>query len=126
MLVFGIFAGIGLALLAIGIFSLMAYTVSLQTHEIGIRMALGAQRRTVMRMVFLRGLAIIAVGIIIGEMASLVLTRFLRSQVWGVTNRDPITFAAVLAVLITIGLLACFLPAHRATKVDPLVALRYE
>lgn len=126
MLVFGIFAGIGLALVAIGIFSLMAYTVSLQTHEIGIRMALGAQRRTVMRMVFLRGLAIIAVGIIIGEMASLVLTRFLRSQVWGVTNRDPITFAAVLAVLITIGLLACFLPAHRATKVDPLVALRYE
>lgn len=126
MLVFGIFAGIGLALVAIGIFSLMAYTVSLQTHEIGIRMALGAQRRTVMRMVFLRGLAIIAVGIIIGEMASFVLTRFLRSQVWGVTNRDPITFAAVLAVLITIGLLACFLPAHRATKVDPLVALRYE
>jgi putative ABC transport system permease protein len=59
-------------------------------------------------------------------MASLVLTRFLRSQVWGITNRDPVTFAAVLGVLITIGLLACFLPAHRATQVDPLIALRYE
>jgi putative ABC transport system permease protein len=126
MLVFGIFAGIGLALAAIGIFSLMAYTVSLQTHEIGIRMALGAQRSAVMKMVFLRGLTIIAVGIIIGEMASLVLTRFLRSQVWGVTNRDPVTLGAVLAVLVIIGLLACFVPAQRATQVDPLVALRYE
>lgn len=126
MLIFAIFAAIGLALVAIGIFSLMAYTVSLQTHEIGIRMALGAQRSAVMKMVFVRGLTIIAVGIIIGELSSLVLTRFLRNQVWGITDRDPITFAAVLAVLITIGLLACFLPAYRATQVDPLVALRYE
>lgn len=126
LILFGVFAGIGLALVAIGVFSVMAYSVSLQTHEIGIRMALGAQQGSVLRMVLKKGLLIIALGIIIGEVVSLALTRFVQSQIWGVSARDPLTFAAVLAVLVMVGIAACLVPARRATKVDPLVALRYE
>jgi putative ABC transport system permease protein len=119
-------AGIGLLLVIIGIFSVMAYTVSLQTHEIGIRTALGAQRGDVLKMVLKGGLALIAAGTIIGLLVSLALTRFLASQIWGVSPTDPWTFAAVIAVLTGTGLVACFVPASRATRVDPLVALRYE
>ena len=126
LVLLAIFAGIGLALVAIGIFSVMAYSVSLQTHEIGIRMALGAPPLTVLKMVLLRGLSLIVIGITIGEVASFVLTRFLQSQIWGVTTHDPVTFSAVLALLTIVGLMACLLPARRATQVDPLVALRYE
>ena len=126
LILFGVFASIGLILVAIGIFSVMAYTVSLQTHEIGIRMALGAQQSTVLKMILRKGLLIIALGIVIGEAASLGLTRLLQSQIWGVSSHDPMTFAAVLSVLILVGILACLVPARRATRVDPLVALRYE
>ena len=126
LILFAVFAGIGLALVAIGVFSVMAYSVSLQTHEIGIRMALGAQQGSVLRMVLKKGLLIIALGIIIGEIVSLALTRFVQSQIWGVSARDPLTFAGVLAVLVMVGVAACLVPARRATKVDPLVALRYE
>ncbi|HET9743160.1 MAG TPA: ABC transporter permease [Terriglobales bacterium] len=126
LVVFGIFAGIGLALVTIGIFSVMAYSVSLETREIGIRMALGAQQGTVLKMVLVRGLTIIAIGIAIGEVVSIGLTRLLQSQIWGVSARDPVTFCAVLGLLAIVGLMACLLPARRATQVDPLVALRYE
>ena len=126
LILFGVFAGIGLALVAIGIFSVMAYSVSLQTHEIGIRMALGAQQGAVLRMVLRKGLLIIALGIMIGEAASLGLTRLVQSQIWGVSSRDPLTFAAVLAVLVIVGIAACLIPGRRATQVDPIVALRYE
>ncbi|HKU25768.1 MAG TPA: ABC transporter permease, partial [Candidatus Sulfotelmatobacter sp.] len=126
LILFGVFAGIGLALVAIGIFSVMAYSVSLQTHEIGIRMALGAQQRTVLAMILRKGLLIIALGILIGEVASLGLTRLVQSQIWGVSARDPLTFAAVLTVLVIVGIAVCLVPARRATQVDPLVALRYE
>jgi putative ABC transport system permease protein len=126
LILFGAFAGMGLILVAIGIFSVMAYTVSLQTREIGIRMALGAQRETVLMMVLRRGLLLIAIGIAVGELISLGLTRLVQSQIWGVSAHDPLTFAAVLAVLVAVGLTACFLPARRAMQVDPLVALRYE
>lgn len=126
LILFGVFASIGLALVAIGVFSVMAYSVSLQTHEIGIRMALGAQQSTVLRMILRKGLIIIAFGIILGELASLGLTRLIQSQIWGVSSHDPVTFAAVLAVLIAVGISACLVPARRATRVDPLVALRYE
>jgi len=110
----------------IGVFSVMAYSVSLQTHEIGIRMALGAQQSTVLNMILRKGLLIIAIGIVIGEVTSLLLTRAIKTQIWGVSAHDPATFSAVLAVLIVVGITACLVPARRATQVDPLVALRYE
>jgi predicted permease len=126
LILFGVFASIGLVLVAIGIFSVMAYSVSLQTHEIGIRMALGAQQSTVLKMILRKGLLIIALGIVIGEAVSLGLTRLVQSQIWGVSAHDPVTFGAVLSVLVFVGILACLVPAHRATQVDPLVALRHE
>jgi putative ABC transport system permease protein len=119
-------AGIGLLLVIIGVFSVMAYTVSLQTHEIGIRTALGAQQANILKMILAKGASLLAVGIIIGLLASYGLTRFLASQIWGVSVTDPWTFAAVVTIVLSVGLSACFLPAHRATQVDPLVALRYE
>ncbi len=120
------FAGIGLALVIIGVFSVMAYTVSLQTHEIGVRMALGAQQHDILRMVLTKGLALIAAGVLIGLLASIGLTRFLASQLWGISAVDPLTFGAVAAVILVVGLAACALPARSATQVDPIVALRYE
>ena len=126
LIVFGAFASMGLMLVAIGIFSIMAYTVSLQTREIGIRMALGAQRGLVLIMVLRRSLLLISMGIIAGEAVSLGLTRLVQSQIWGVSAHDPATFGAVLALLVTVGIAASLVPARRATRVDPLVALRYE
>jgi putative ABC transport system permease protein len=120
------FAGIGLLLAAIGIFSVMAYAVSLRTHEFGIRMALGAQRGAVLRIVLWRGMAMIAAGVLIGEVTSLALIRLLRNQLWGVSPYDPLTLAGVVAVLAVAGGIACLVPARRATHVDPMVALRYE
>ena len=119
-------AGIALFLVVIGVFSVMAYTVSLQTHEIGVRMALGAQQGEILRMVAQKGLALIAAGILIGLFASYTLTRFLTSQIWGISTTDPWTFAAVITLVLFVGLAACMLPALRAARVDPLVALRYE
>jgi putative ABC transport system permease protein len=120
------FAVIGLALLVIGIFSVMAYTVSLQTHEIGVRMALGAQQSNILKMILGKGARLIAAGILIGLFASLGLTRFLASQIWGVSVTDPWTFSTVVTLVVVVGLAACLLPARRAAIVDPLVALRYE
>jgi len=119
-------AGISLLLVVIGIFSVMAYTVSLQTHEIGIRMALGARQASILRMILAKGTGLIAAGIAIGLFASYGLTRFLASQIWGVSVTDPWTFVAVVIMISLVGLTACLLPARRATRVDPLVALRYE
>lgn len=119
-------AGIALLLVVIGVFSVMAYTVSLQTHEIGIRMALGAQQAEILRMVLRKGFVLISAGIFIGLFASYALTRFLTSQIWGVSATDPWTFAAVVIVILLVGLTACLLPARSAARVDPLVALRYE
>jgi predicted permease len=121
-----IFAGIGLILSAIGVFSVMAYTVSLQTHDIGIRMALGAQPKGVMRMVLLKGLRPIFMGVAAGLLASYALTQLMKSQIYGVTATDPWTFAGVVVILTAVGMAACLLPARRATQVDPLIALRYE
>jgi putative ABC transport system permease protein len=122
----GPLAGIALLLVVIGVFSVMAYTVSLQTQEIGARMALGAQQREILQMVLRRGVALIAAGIGIGLAASCALTRFLASQIWGVSATDPWVFGAVVVLVAGIGSVACYLPARRATRVDPLVALRYE
>jgi putative ABC transport system permease protein len=120
------FAGIGLVLVLIGIFSVMAYTVALQTHELGVRMALGAQQGNVLRMVLWKGLRLISVGTFIGVVASLGMTRFLASQIRGVSVTDPWTFCAVVFLFLAVGLLASLLPARRAASIDPLVALRYE
>lgn len=119
------FAGIGLALVLIGIFSVMAYTVALRTHEIGVRVALGAQQTNILRLVLLNGFRLVAAGVLIGLIASYELTRFLASQVLGVSATDPLTFAAVVTVIVLLAL-GCLLPARRAAAVDPLVALRYE
>lgn len=122
----GPLAGIALLLVVIGVFSVMAYSVSLRTQEFGIRMALGAQQRDILGMVVRRGAALIASGICLGLITSYGLTRFLASQIWGVSATDPWTFAGVAVIVVAVGLAACFLPARRATQVDPLVALRYE
>jgi putative ABC transport system permease protein len=120
------FAGIGLALVLVGIFSVMAYTVALQTHEIGVRMALGAQHANVVKMVLGKALRLISVGILIGVLVSLGLTRFLASQLAGISATDPVTFFAVITLFLAVGLLASLLPARCAAGIDPLVALRYE
>ena len=104
----------------------MAYTVSLQTHEIGIRMALGAEPRSVMRRIVLRGLRRIVAGLIVGVIASYYLTRVLSNQIYGIGVTDPWTFAAVVVGLAATALAACVLPARRAMRVDPLIALRAE
>lgn len=122
----GSFATIGLVLAAIGVFSIMGYTVSLQTHEIGIRMALGAQRANIFRMIVGQGLRLVAGGIVIGFGASFALTGLLAKELFGVASTDPVTFATVALVIIVVGVAACYLPARRATRVDPLIALRYE
>jgi ABC-type antimicrobial peptide transport system permease subunit len=122
----GAFAAVGLALVTIGLYSVMAYTVSLRTQEIGVRMALGAQQSEIVGMVLRKGFELLAAGIAIGLFASYGLTRFLASQIWGVSATDPWTFGAVVALVVMTGLAACLLPARRAANVDPLVALRYE
>jgi ABC-type antimicrobial peptide transport system permease subunit len=119
-------AGIALLLVVVGVFSVMAYAVSLRTQEIGVRMALGAQQGEVLGMVLRHGLALVAAGLATGLLASFGLTRFLANQIWGVSPTDPWTFGAVAALMVVTGLAACWLPARRAASVDPLVALRYE
>jgi putative ABC transport system permease protein len=126
LLVLGVFAGIGLLLVAVGVYSVIAYTVSRQTHEIGIRMALGASRRDVIAMVMRMGMWMIAGGLAAGLAASLAVSKVLSSEVFGVSARDPLTFAVVSAVVVAAGLAACWFPAMRATRIDPTVALRFE
>src|SRR5437016_4967184 len=122
----GSFASSGLLLATIGLSSVRVYTGSLRTHEIGIRMALGAQQRNILRLVLVNGLRLVAAGIFIGLLASYALTRFLASQISGVSVTDPWTFAGVALLAVCVGLAACLLPARRAAQTDPLVALRYE
>jgi putative ABC transport system permease protein len=126
LLVLGVFAALGLLLVAAGVYSVIAYTVSRQTREIGIRMALGAGRGDVVRMVLRMGLWLISVGLAIGIGASLLINRVLARELSGVTPRDPVTFVAVSLVVLLVGVAACWFPARRATKVDPAVALRFE
>jgi putative ABC transport system permease protein len=125
-LVMAIFAGMAVILAAVGVYGVMAYSVSRRTHEIGIRIALGAQLRDVMRLILGRGLSLVVFGISVGIAGALALTRFLSSLLYGIKPRDPMTFIAVSVVLIGVALIASYIPARRATKVDPMVALRYE
>ncbi|MGB7187458.1 MAG: FtsX-like permease family protein, partial [Candidatus Acidiferrales bacterium] len=119
-------ASIALLLVIAGVFSVMAYTVSLQTHEIGIRMALGAQQAAILRMVLLRGLRLVAAGIVVGVAASLELPRFIASQIWGISATDPVTFVGVAMLLTIVAVGACWIPARRAMRIEPMEALRYE
>jgi putative ABC transport system permease protein len=122
----GVFAGVGLLLVAVGVYSVIAYTVSRQTHEIGIRMALGAGRGDVLRMVAAMGLRLVALGVAIGLVATFGVTRVVASQIWGVSPHDPITLAIVVSLMALVGFAACWFPARRATRVDPMIALRFE
>lgn len=128
LLVLGVFASVGLVLVALGIYSVVAYTVSRQTHELGIRMALGATRSDVLGLVMRMGMGLVLLGAITGLLVSVLLTRVLTltNRLWQVPPNDPLTLAAVFAVITLAGFVACFVPARRATKVDPMVALRHE
>ncbi|HUY14490.1 MAG TPA: ABC transporter permease [Terriglobia bacterium] len=126
LLLAGVFAGAALALAAVGIYGLVAHSVTRRTQEIGIRIALGAQRGDVLRLVIGEGARLAAIGVVIGIAVSLVSTRLISSLLFGVRPTDPGTFAAVSLVLISVALFACYIPARRAMKVDPMVALRNE
>jgi predicted permease len=121
-----IFSSIGLILVTVGVYSLLAYTTARRTQEIGIRMALGAQGSEVLSMVIRAGLRLVGIGVVVGVVASVALGRVIATQLWGVSAYDPLTLACVPLILVSTGLLACWLPARRASRVDPLVALRYE
>ena len=123
---FAVFAGIGLVLVSVGVYSVISYTVSQQSHEIGIRMALGATPGNVRGQVMLAGLRYIWIGIAVGLGLTVVVGRVLASEIWGISAHDPLTLAAVAVLLTLIGLTACYIPSRRATRVDPLIALRYE
>jgi ABC-type antimicrobial peptide transport system permease subunit len=126
LLLITVFAVVGVILVSIGVYSVIAYTTARRTHEIGIRMALGAEAGDVQRLVIRTGLRLVALGIAIGLVASVLVARLISSQLWGVSAHDPVTLVLVPVLLLVIGVFACWIPARRATRVSPIIALRYE
>jgi putative ABC transport system permease protein len=122
----GIFATLALVLAAVGIYGVMSYSVAQRTREIGIRMALGAQRSDVLKMTVGQGLRLVVMGVAIGLGAAFILTRVMASLLFGVSATDPMTFIIISLVLMAVALIASYIPALRATKVDPMVALHYQ
>jgi putative ABC transport system permease protein len=126
LIILAAFAGIGLILALIGVYSVIAYVVSQRTHEIGIRMALGARRSDVLWMILRMGFRLIGTGLAVGIAASFAVTRMIAAQLWGISPHDPATLIGVIVFLVMAGLAACYLPARKATTVDPIIALRTE
>jgi ABC-type antimicrobial peptide transport system permease subunit len=120
------FGGLALVLACIGLYGLLSYEVARRTHELGIRMTLGAQRKDLLRLVVSQGILLVLIGAAIGIGAALGVTRFMSAMLYGIHADDPLTFAGVAIVLTLVALAACYIPARRAMKVDPMVALRYE
>jgi ABC-type antimicrobial peptide transport system permease subunit len=126
MSLLSLFATLALTLATVGIYGVISYAVSQRTREIGVRMALGANPRDVLRLILGEGLKLVLAGVVLGIIAALAMTRLLATMLYGVSVTNPVIFSSVVLLLVAVSLAACFVPARRAMRVDPIVALRYE